>query len=69
MGNVVDKNDFTWISNAIARYCDQCKKRTPQEYTVAGIQLIHKGRMTSFFGNFYRLLRLQYLIYSLVRLK
>jgi len=49
MGIVVGKNDQTWISNAIARYCDQCKKRTPQEYTVADIQLIHKGRMTSFF--------------------
>ena len=52
MGVVVDKKDFTWISNAIARYCDQCKKRTPQEYTVADIQLIHKGRMTSFFWKF-----------------
>ena len=52
MGSVVDEETQTWMTNAIAKYCDQCKKRTPQEYSVADIQVIQKGRMTSGFWLF-----------------
>ena len=52
MGSVIVEETQDWMTNAIAKYCDQCKKRTPQEYTVADIQLLQKGRMTSGFWMF-----------------